>query len=147
MTTIAYKHSERTIAVDSRATGNGVVSTDNKEKIIHRDDLVFVVTGLTCDIELFIQYYQGRHNTDLIPEADGLVIDGGVLYKAHVNSDGVLCKFEVEWDVADGSGGQFALAAMDHGKSARDAVEYAKTRCIYTGGEVKTICLDDFISS
>jgi ATP-dependent protease HslVU (ClpYQ) peptidase subunit len=35
-----------------------------------------------------------------------------------------------------GSGFKFAISAMDHGKSAKDAVKYAATRDIYTGGKI-----------
>lgn len=36
-----------------------------------------------------------------------------------------------------GSGYQFAIAALDLGKTAKEAVNYAKTRDIYTGGRVR----------
>lgn len=41
-------------------------------------------------------------------------------------------------DFAMGSGRDFALAAMDHGKTPAESIEYAKTRDVYTGGEVHT---------
>lgn len=43
---------------------------------------------------------------------------------------------------AGGSGWKWAQAALDHGKSAKEAVEYAATKCLYTGGEIDVIdCL------
>lgn len=37
---------------------------------------------------------------------------------------------------AVGSGGNWALSSLDHGKSAKEAVEYAITKDIYSGGKV-----------
>jgi ATP-dependent protease HslVU (ClpYQ) peptidase subunit len=45
--------------------------------------------------------------------------------------------------VAIGSGARFALAAMDFGRSAGEAVAYACTRDIYSGGEVTIIGLTE----
>ena len=39
---------------------------------------------------------------------------------------------------AYGSGGDFAIAAMDFGEDARGAVRYAATRDLYTGGVVQS---------
>lgn len=43
---------------------------------------------------------------------------------------------------AIGSGQRFALAAMDFGKSAAEAVAYAITRDIFSGGEVTVLHAD-----
>lgn len=44
---------------------------------------------------------------------------------------------------AIGSGARFALPAMDLGKSARDAVAYACSRDIYSGGEITAIAIKE----
>jgi len=43
----------------------------------------------------------------------------------------------VEYNDAMGSGEEFALAALDHGKTAEDAVAYAATRDSGTGGKIR----------
>jgi ATP-dependent protease HslVU (ClpYQ) peptidase subunit len=62
--------------------------------------------------------------------------NNGEAWHCSVSRDSVLQKFRLTHDLAMGSGELFALAAMDFGKSAGESVEYAKTRCIYTGGKV-----------
>jgi len=42
----------------------------------------------------------------------------------------------VDHNYAQGSGDQWALAALDFGDSAREAVEYAMTKDVYSGGKV-----------
>lgn len=53
--------------------------------------------------------------------------------------DHSLVPFLMRGPTALGSGWQWAMAAMDHGKSATQAVEYAITRDVCTGGEIETI--------
>ncbi|MBW6389667.1 MULTISPECIES: 20S proteasome subunit A/B [Halomonadaceae] len=50
-----------------------------------------------------------------------------------------LVRIPVSGPVAYGTGWKWALAAIDHGKSAIEAVEYAKTRDHDTGGEVQSV--------
>ena len=127
------------MAADSRQTMNGRVVTDNAKKIKAEKGVWFAFTGKACDEELFIDYYFGRQETSLLPEAGALVFDDGVAYSVTVNESGSLDKFKLTMDFAVGSGSDFALAAMDNGKGARDAVKYAATRCVYTGGKVRVI--------
>ena len=47
--------------------------------------------------------------------------------------------------VTIGSGCEFALAACDLGKTAVEAVEYASTRDVFTGGGVDWVCLNSHI--
>jgi len=53
--------------------------------------------------------------------------------------DGRCSHSEYKYNKTMGSGSDFALSAMDFGKSAKEAVEYAMTRDIYTGGNVQVI--------
>jgi ATP-dependent protease HslVU (ClpYQ) peptidase subunit len=46
---------------------------------------------------------------------------------------------------AIGSGQRFALAAMDFGKSASEAVEYACSRDIFSGGQITELSLDALV--
>ena len=43
---------------------------------------------------------------------------------------------KIEYSISKGSGSDFALALIDMGKSAKESIEYAMTRDIYTGGKV-----------
>lgn len=141
MTTIAYHHETKTVAVDSRQTMNGRVVTDSANKIKSEDGVRFAFTGKACDEGLFIDYYFSRQKSSLLPEASAIVFDDGVAYSVTVNEDGNVDMFELTMNFTIGSGGDFALAAMDNGKSAKEAVKYAATRCIYTGGRIREIKL------
>lgn len=48
----------------------------------------------------------------------------------------------VERPFAIGSGRDFALAAMDMGATAKEAVEMAAKRDVYTGGTIRTVIID-----
>lgn len=48
-----------------------------------------------------------------------------------------LVPFLMRGPTAIGSGWRWALAAMDHGKNAIQAVEYAMSRDVFTGGEIE----------
>lgn len=139
MTTIAYHHKSRVVAVDSRQTMDGRVVTDSAKKIKAENGVWFAFTGKACDERLFMDYYFNRQESSTLPEASAIVLDGGVAYSVTVNGDGVVDKFELTMNFTMGSGGDFALAAMDNGKGAKDAVKYAATRCIYTGGKIRAI--------
>jgi len=64
-----------------------------------------------------------------------LVVRKGIAYKA-CNENGVYKLDELPCNESLGSGGWFAMAAVDLGKTARESVEYAMTRDVYTGGKV-----------
>lgn len=49
-----------------------------------------------------------------------------------------LCGYEITDETAIGTGWQWAAAAMDHGKDAIQAVEYAITRDLFSDGVIHT---------
>ena len=70
--------------------------------------------------------------------------DGDRLWIALINNK--VCEhYPVEHNRAIGSGNRFALAAMDFGKTAKEAVEYAACRDVYTGGKVESFRLDELV--
>ena len=74
--------------------------------------------------------------TDL--DASALAIDEGKVYMCSVTG-GKYNITPIDFNMCMGSGGDFALAAMDFGCSARQAVKYAMTRDTCTGGRVKVL--------
>ena len=140
MTTIAYNHKEKKIAVDSMSTaGRRMVANNNAKKWEIESGVKFFIAGSTCDIQLFIDIYFKRHDksADEIPDCAAIIVDAsGNVFLAEVNNDLVLEKSPLTYDFAIGSGSDFAISAIDLGKSSGEAVEYAATRCIYTGGKI-----------
>lgn len=138
MTTIAYHHKSKTIAWDSRATEGGIIKNDSSVKVRERNGVRFWLTGCRTDYEMLIDAWFGSE-LSIIPEAQALVLDGDKVYGCSVNDDRIFWREELEANESIGSGRYWALAAMDFGKSAKEAVEYAKTRDCYTGGDVQTV--------
>ena len=135
MTTIAYNHKDKQIAVDSRSSRDNVIMSDHVDKSKLVNGVTFVLCGAACDYSILIDMYFGSESK-LVPEANAFVIDDGKVYRIGCTADGVFWKQECEHNDALGSGWEYALAAMDFGRDAEEAVEYAKTRDCYTGGEV-----------
>lgn len=136
MTTIAYDHKARQIAIDSRSTSGGIIKSDSRKKWITQGKDIWFFAGAHCDIHEFLCAFDG-----IKPERDldciAMAVIGGIAYWCGVdNGDKTTWKQALEDSDAVGSGQQFALSALDFGKSAKDAVKYAATRDIYTGGKV-----------
>jgi hypothetical protein len=140
MTTIAYNHKDKEIAYDSRSTSNGILMSDSVEKAVAVNNVIFFLCGCVCDNDNFIAMYFGDERKR-VPEVSAIAVDNGKFYRCGVTDKLEFWKQEITHDDAIGSGMDWALAAMDFGKSAKEAVEYAKTRDIYTGGKVRTFKL------
>lgn len=134
MTTIAYCHKDREIAVDSRQTMGSFIATDKANKIMKTDKGIFFLAGGVADCEFLANNYPEISNEE--SSAYGIaVIDGDVFWLSNHNgkADTVKCTH----DMTAGSGEAYAQAALDFGCNARDAVEYAMTRDNCTGGKVR----------
>ena len=143
MTTIAYHHDSKAIAVDSRRTMGAVIVSDNTNKIKTVGDDKFILCGTTSDFEHFMSLNNGEKNKrDLALDVSGIKVSGQPpfcdVYYVYMDND-VMSQVKLDYNCAFGSGLEFATAAMDFGKSAKEAVEYAITRDIYSGGEVREI--------
>ena len=94
--------------------------------------------GSTCDWPL-LSTMKHDDESKFNPDASALVIKGGKVYQVMVNSDNICEWAELDYNFTLGSGGSFALAAMDFCRSAKDAVKYASTRDVYTGGKIRVV--------
>lgn len=143
MTTIVYDHKNKQIAVDGRTTRSDIVCSDNSEKFRFVDGQVWFFTGIAGDQQLLVDWFTaGKDKPALVPECEALVIIDGKVYSNMVAEHGVSCQHELKFDESIGSGSKFALAALDHGKSAKEAVEYAATRDIYSGGKITVFSVE-----
>lgn len=133
MTTIAYNHKDKEIAYDSRQCMGNFIATDNASKIMITDHGVFFLSGSVPDCEFLANNYPqiARDNST----AYGLAVFDGAVYWIS-NDNGITAAVECEYEFTAGSGEAYAQAALDFGKSAKEAVEYAMTRDCKTGGEV-----------
>lgn len=136
MTTIAYHHGDGQIAVDSRMTHHGLAKSDQFDKTIKNKKGLWIFAGNASDMGL-LSGLNHFDETKIIPECSAFLISGGKVYDVHVNEHKICEYFELTHSDTKGSGSDLALAAMDFGKSAREAVKYAATRDIYTGGRIR----------
>ena len=141
MTTIAYDG--QYIAADGLACGGDMIyETDFKKfkKLLKFNNAIVGCCGTAADIEIFAENYYPKEFTNMQLNSCGI----GYCSEVGVFVCGVSTTNEFYIDVlnsrqmAVGSGGKFAIAALDHGASAIDAVRYASTRDLYTGGVITT---------
>jgi len=142
MTTIATDG--KIVAYDSRATQyhRNIVS-DKANKLIIIDDVFYIGCGADADINRMIEKYSKEESSDTDFECDVWASYGdGILYRINVDEKGA-SKDDISQygNSSIGSGADFALAALDFGKSPIEAVKYAMTRDFRTGGKVKTFKL------
>lgn len=134
MTTIAYHKESGLIAVDTLSTRNGVVIDSRSTKFMElKDGSLALMCGAPADYKSFFVAYDGSPTDMQNPDALAFILRYGKVYRAAV-TDGVYWEEEVHSNDAHGSGADFALAAMDFGAGAKEAVEYAMTRDTKTGG-------------
>lgn len=140
MTTIAYN--DGVIAYDGRQVRNDRIVSDSAPKCVVVDGVSFFLSGAVCDEKALIAAYFGTPSSVPV-ECSGYVVDGGkLLMIGHDNTTGIW-KQDLDPSNPDaiGSGAPYALAAMDMGASAEEAVRAAMKRDIYTGGTVRTVTI------
>lgn len=137
MTTIVYDHKRKQIATDGRETTNEIILSDTVDKSIKVGDATFFLAGDSGDIEIFCdEFEKGKlYQTEL--NAGGYMIKDGKAYNVYVNEVFVFCQIELKSSEAFGSGGEFAIAALDFGCSAKEAVKYAMSRDFKSGGKIR----------
>ena len=144
MTTVLYNHKERKIALDSRISNGGFITSDEFDKTITNEKGTWFFCGDTCDYEEMSKLSHGdKVNTDNLPDCMALLVDddSGV-YCVIVNHDGY-CKYtKTTYVEGIGSGHKYAIAALDFGKSCFDAVKYAAKKDLHTGGSIRLYDVD-----
>lgn len=147
MTTIAYHYESGTIAFDGRETEDGVILCDDTLKMRRVGEDVWFFCGTVSDEKRAIEYLQAED-----PKKPRFAIDfealiarpDGAVFQASICPDtGQPWRAPLNHNAAIGSGRYFALAAMDRGKSAEDAVRYAMTRDCGSGGEVRVFSVKE----
>lgn len=138
MTTIAWDG--QILAVDSNVYCNGAI-VSSVQKLFVGENLICAGAGDLEQVRQAIGWMMesdpGTPKPALDPgEVELLVFDWSA--KQMFMYEERLVGWKVDGPVTMGSGAKWALAAMDHGKNAIDAVKYASTRCCYTGGPVQT---------
>ena len=142
MTTVAFSYKNGELSYDSRQMKGDFILTDNAQKAKKVNGVWFITVGYTSDEDHLIDLYFGNKPNKKIKfllESQLIAIEDGAVYNFFVRSNGERIKDKIESDCAWGSGSNFALAALDFGKTTKEAIEYASTRDNCTGGVVRTI--------
>jgi len=103
------------------------------------DKIYYIGCGMASDVDRLIELYLSGASEAHKFECDVLMSNGdGHLYRIDVDETGPF-KINVSMyaPAALGSGADFAVAAMDFGKTPVQAVKYAITRDSMTGGKVR----------
>ena len=144
MTTVVYHKESGVVAVDSLSTRNGIIIDRGADKSQRLEDgALMIFCGAPADYKYLVDAYSGKQSSLNNPDALAFLLKGGLIYRCAI-SDGEYWQEEVVSNDAHGSGAEFALAAMDFGKGAVEAVEYAMTRDTRTGGLIKTFSVINF---
>lgn len=147
MTTIVYDHAARQIACDSRTTGDNVILGDHTQKWVNRPDgSIWFLCGSVCDFDALIASVENNKKAEFDLNCNALVLSGGELKIVGIE-ELMPWSNKIQYSRAIGTGFQFAISAIDHGRTAKEAVEYAATRDYMTGGKVHVydIALGKFI--
>jgi hypothetical protein len=140
MTTIAFDG--RYVAADSLITSDGVVYS-HVNKIHQVAGGVLLTAGDCDDWILAIEWFNGGREQSNKPELECFV-------SLFIPDDAEPVEYgkrliptlaPIPW--AAGTGRDFARSAMLLGKDAREAVEFACTLDVYSGGEVQSIRVRD----
>lgn len=137
MTTIAIDHDS--ISADGRSTDGDMIQSDSNVKVYKDRNLIYAFSGSVPD---------GDHLIDVVINGSEIIIENAKANLVTIENENIMCHVIVDgnlksWNCtppyALGSGEQFAIAAMDMGMTSKQAVKYAMTRDIYSGGKIKTI--------
>lgn len=134
MTTVVYNHKEKEIGIDSRTTMGLLIESDNTIKMREKDGVKFFLCGDVSHIESIIECYPNDTTNEC--DAHGfIIIDKEIKY---IYCEGLIIKtVRQENSLAVGSGGMFAISAIDFGKTTREAIKYAATKDAGTGGKIR----------
>lgn len=137
MTTIVYDHNKKQIACDSRCCHNDMILTDDIQKFRFHETGLYFFSGSVADIDQFLKADRTagvKHKT--AEKVSVLVIRNGVVYECGFDDEDGYWEIECTFNIALGTGAKYAIAALDCGFTAKDAVQIAANRDLYTGGKI-----------
>jgi len=135
MTTIVYDHKNKQIACDSRTTMGSLIVLDDAIKYKVVDDVIWFICGKTGETDIFIDNFKPLNDAPDNLDVYALRVEDKKVYLCTMGS-GVFRECEMPCETSIGSGEDYALAALDFGRTAKEAIEYAMTRDNCTGGKV-----------
>ncbi|MCO7186928.1 proteasome subunit alpha [Pseudoalteromonas sp. XMcav2-N] len=136
LTTIAYHHNSKTICTDSLTSTSQTIVSWAARKCQRVEDGYLFASGNCAEIHHLITQWRDNQFGD-ITCSFFFVDDGGHVFFGEIrHGRRFLEPLSLNWAI--GSGASWAIAAMDFGRSAFEAVEYACLRDKSSGGSVMT---------
>ena len=136
MTTVVYNHETKEIGIDSRLTMGNFIESDDYIKMIEKEDLKFFLCGDLADSQMLARCYPNNIEYEIGSSAYGFLVQDGIV--KYIYTEGLIIKELIQTNSsAVGSGFQFAISALDLGKSTKEALEYAMTRDNGSGGKIR----------
>ena len=142
MTTIFYDARENKIAIDSRLTSGNIIETDEAKKYFNHVPGEIIFWSGDCNTAHLASKFAVGDKYDESLEFAFIVARESKVYARYVK-DGTMLEYPANWSFGEGSGACFAMAAYDFGKNAKESVEYASTRDVRTGGDIRVFNVAD----
>lgn len=143
MTTIVTDSKQ--IAFDSMGVrGKTIVNTPSM-KMREKDEHYFFLSGACTFMDLFIECFFSKEEAKEWDNVSAFILKPDkTIWVASFDGEGFVFEdYIMEGEIyAIGSGEEFAISALDLGKTPKEAVEYAMTRDIYTGGDVNVFDIE-----
>lgn len=136
MTTIAYHHGTKKIAVDGRSITRGIISSDNFIKYHTHKNETYFYAGCVSDFPRLLEVKDGTSKDFKDIDITCLRVSDSKVYDCGIDEETGYWEVEVNNNFAIGSGMMFAIAGMDMNLSAEHAVKYTMTRDPNTGGKI-----------
>lgn len=134
MTTVAYNHKDKQIAVDSRLTCGDLIVSDKAEKFTYDKGSLFFFSGFSCDTKKLIDAYNGADVAGDIG-AGAIVVSNGTVSLVTFEDRQIMIT-SLGYDYAIGRGDEFAISAMSLGLNVKQAVEHSAKHMTSTGGKI-----------
>lgn len=142
MTAIALK--DGVVAVDGLICRGERIMSAEYDKTRVSDFRRFVFAGSIAVYDRLIELYNDPDKVEPGEDIDGCaVVLGSPTAYLFMVTDGVPCKCQFMDGDAEGSGSEYAVAAMRMGSDAVEAVELAAQLDLRTGGKVRAYRVSD----
>jgi ATP-dependent protease HslVU (ClpYQ) peptidase subunit len=142
MTTLAYDHERKLIAIDSRVSAAGQIMCDKTIKFkVASDKSVWFYSGRPVDMNVAMNIFESYEQKCIKAPKDNIefaavIAFKGKAYFSYYTSSHDYVMEEAKHNDGFGSGGIYALCALNMGKTILNSIEFAKTMDTCSGGQV-----------
>jgi 20S proteasome alpha/beta subunit len=135
MTTIVYNHKDKQIACDSRISSGNIITSDEHIKYAFDNGVTWFFCGKAGETEMFISTFKELTIATEHLDVCAFFVENGNVYQASIENN-IFRSCLIDFSDSIGSGCEFALTALDLGKTAKEAIECAISRDMYSGGKI-----------